>query len=498
MSKHDAPAMENPMPDEERLSVEQQQLEEGEEEQQEQRQAPAQVEFKEGGYGWVVVAAVASNPPFLFFLNAHTWGLNSAYAVFLAHYIKTNTFQTTDIGYAFIGGLSLSIAFLVSPLATFLAGWDKYGTRLTMFTGIIFEVIAFVGSSFATKLWHIILAQGVSFGIGLGLTFVTSAPVPAQWFHKKRSLANGWVASGSGFGGLIYSLATNAMIQNIGLAWTFRTLAIICFVVNGVATFFIRDRNKAVRSVHIAFNWKLFKRPSFIMFQLWVSLSLIGYTILVFSIVAYCQAVGLTPSQASLVGALFNLAQGLGRPAIGLSSDAVGRLNIANMGTLLSGLLCLFVWTFGARTFAGCIVFALLSGLVAGVLWATVSPICAEVVGLAMIPSALSVTWLVLVLPATFAEVIGLSLRTSGTWGYRNVQLFTGFLYIGAFLFGWTLRAWKVWELEQAHLDKEQRELAIRDDGVIPSTRLRRHASRASTVKEKVLHLRGLWAAQRV
>lgn len=52
MSKHDAPAMENPMPDEERLSVEQQQLEEGEEEQQEQRQAPAQVEFKEGGYGW--------------------------------------------------------------------------------------------------------------------------------------------------------------------------------------------------------------------------------------------------------------------------------------------------------------------------------------------------------------------------------------------------------------------------------------------------------------
>lgn len=481
------------MPDEERLPVEQQQQEEQEQEQQVQQrqQAPAEAEFKEGGYGWVVVAAV-------FVLNAHTWGLNSAYAVFLAYYIRTNAFQTTDIGYAFIGGLSLSVAFLVSPLATFLAGWDKYGTRLTIFTGIIFEVIAFVGSSFATKLWHIILTQGISFGIGLGLTFVTSAPVPAQWFQKKRSLANGWVASGSGFGGLIYSLATNAMIQNIGLPWTFRTLAIICFVVNGIATFFVRDRNKAVRSVHVAFHWKLFRRPSFIMFQLWVSLSLIAYTILVFSIVAYCQVVGLTPSQASLVGALFNLAQGIGRPAIGLSSDAVGRLNIANIGTLLSGVLCLFLWTFGARTFAGCIVFALLSGLVAGVLWATVSPICAEVVGLAMIPSALSVTWLVMVLPATFAEVIGLGLRTSGTWGYRNVQLFTGFLYIGAFIFGWILRAWKVWELEQAHLDKEQRELAIRDDGVIPSTRLSRRASRASTVKEKVLHLRGLWAVQRV
>jgi MFS family permease len=140
----------------------------------------------------------------------------------------------------------------------------------------------------------------------MGLIFVASAPVPAQWFKKKRSLANGCTAAGSGFGGLIYSLATNAMIQNIGLAWTFRTLAIICFVVNGIASFFIRDRNQAVGSVHVAFNWKLFKRPSFMMFQLWLILSIIGYTILVFSIVAYCQVVGLSASQASLVGALFN------------------------------------------------------------------------------------------------------------------------------------------------------------------------------------------------
>ncbi|KAI0423756.1 major facilitator superfamily domain-containing protein [Xylaria sp. FL1042] len=460
--------------------------------QQEQRhQLPRTQEVKDGGYGWVVVTAVA-------FLNAHSWGINSSFAVFLAYYIKTNTFQSSDLGYAFIGGLSLSLAFVVSPLATFLAGWDKYGTRLTVFTGVIFETIAFIGSSFATELWHIILTQGVSFGIGLGFMFVSSAPVPAQWFHKKRSLANGWTAAGSGFGGLTYSLATNAMIERIGLAWTFRTLAIICFVVNGIASFFIRDRNHAVGAVHVAFNWKLFKRPSFIMFQLWMIFSLIGYIILVFSIVAYCQAVGLTSSQASLVGALFNLAQGLGRPAVGLSSDSVGRLNIANLCTLWCGLLCLFVWMFGARTFAGCLIFALLSGSVAGTMWATVTPICAEVVGLALIPSALSITWLVLVLPATFAEVIGLSLRSPGTWGYRDVQLFTAFMYIGAFIFGWILRAWKVWELERARLDKEHRELAVLDDGVVPSTELRRHASRASTVKEKVLHLRGLWAVQRV
>lgn len=90
----------------------------------------------------------------------------------------------------------------------------------------------------------------------------------------------------------------------------------------------------------------------------------------------------------------------------------------------------------------------------------------------------MSLTFLVLVLPATFAEVIGLSLKKSGPRAYLDVQVFTGFMYMGAFAFGmfemsfaycldgpistlceqanlfesgWALRAWKVQELEEAH-----------------------------------------------
>ncbi|KAI2616562.1 MFS general substrate transporter [Hypoxylon sp. NC1633] len=453
-----------------------------------------QEEFKEGGYGWFVILGV-------FLLNAHTWGLNSSYAVFLAYYLRTGAFGTSQLGYAFIGGLSISIALLASPLATSLVGWERCGTRPTIFAGGVFVTIGFIGSSFATELWHLILSQGVSFGLGMGLSFVASAVVPPQWFVKRRSFANAIGASGSGFGGLCYSLATNAMISNIGLPWTFRILAIISFVANSVASFLIRDRNKAIGSVHVAFNWKLFKRVQFLLFQGWVFLSLAGYIILVFSIVDYCQSVGLSPSQASLVGALFNLAQGFGRPIIGLSSDSIGRLNVANLSTLFCGLLCFFFWIFGAKSMATCIIFALLSGSVAGVVWATIAPVCAEVVGLALIPSALSVTWLVLVLPATFAEVIGVSLRHPGPGGYLKVQLFTASMYTGAFIFGWLLRAWKVWELETARLDKEQRELAIRDDGSLSSVlehELRNSDPRNPTTNRPLSIVKGLWAIQRV
>ncbi|CAN9191062.1 unnamed protein product [Alternaria alternata] len=84
-----------------------------------------------GGYGWVCVAAVAT-------INGHTWGLNSAYAVFLAHYLSTSAFPgATPLQYAFIGGLSISQALIVSPVATLTT--RRWGTRTTLFIGVGFE-----------------------------------------------------------------------------------------------------------------------------------------------------------------------------------------------------------------------------------------------------------------------------------------------------------------------------------------------------------------------
>ena len=38
-------------------------------------------EIPDGGYGWVCTACV-------FFINAHTWGINSSYGVFLSYYLN--------------------------------------------------------------------------------------------------------------------------------------------------------------------------------------------------------------------------------------------------------------------------------------------------------------------------------------------------------------------------------------------------------------------------
>ena len=198
----------------------------------------------------------------------------------------------------------------------------------------------------------------------------------------------------------MYSLATNAMIQNISLGWAFRILGILAFVVNFICAILIKDRNKAIGTSQLAFDYRLFKRSEFLLVLGWGFFSMLGYIVLLFSLPNYALSIGLSPSQGSIIGALLNLGQGLGRPAVGIFSDSAGRINIAGFLTFICGLLCFVVWIF-AKTFGVLIFFAIIVGTLAGTFWTTIAPVGAEVVGLKELPSALSITWVVLVLPTT-------------------------------------------------------------------------------------------------
>ncbi|GJC91114.1 putative transporter MCH2 [Colletotrichum liriopes] len=445
-----------------------------------------QVEFKEGGYGWVVVGCV-------FLINAHTWGLNSSYAVFLAYYLNSGAFPgASPIALAFVGGLSFSVALLIAPIVTFCI--PRIGTQATLSIGVVVQAAALVGASFTTQIWHLLLSQGIGFGVGMGFTFNSTVGVVPQWFVIRRSFANSIATAGSGLGGLIYSLGANAMIRNIGLPWAFRILAILSFVVNGACCLMIKDRNKALGSVHIAFHKDIFKRIEFWLFVSWGFFGLFGYVISVFSLADYAQTVGFSASQGSIVSAMFNLSQGIGRPIIGLVSDRFGRINVAGLGTLIAGLATFFIWIFAGKYFAGTIIFALF-GAFAGVLWPTVGPVGAEVVGIQLLPSALSIFWIILVIPATFAEPIALTIKTSGIDAYLNVQLFTGFMYIAAFLSIWFLRVWKIRELETIALSEEQQEDALRNNDAVSLTTSRRTGPKPGIVRSM---FKGMVNMQRV
>lgn len=118
----------------------------------------------DGGYGWVVAAAV-------FLANAHTWGLSAAWGIFLEHYLTVQKFPgATNFQFALIGGLSISQALLVGPIV--VSSQRRFGTRNTMLLGSLIIFAALISAGAAEQIWQLIVSQGIVFGFGLGAVYL--------------------------------------------------------------------------------------------------------------------------------------------------------------------------------------------------------------------------------------------------------------------------------------------------------------------------------------
>lgn len=321
---------------------------------------------------------------------------------------------------------------LIAPLATYLC--NRISHRFVLVIGTILEVISLVTSSFVKTNWQLFLSQGACFGFGMGLCFCGSVGITSHWFKKRRSLVNGIASSGSGIGGLVYSLAVGKMIPQFGFPWTMRTLGILCFVINMACANLLRTPSPAISSSKGSpFRISIILRLDYFLLLGWAFLSALGYVVLLFSMSSFSVAIGLSQQQGSLASALLSLGQAIGRPAIGVLSDYFGRINVALIASLLTGVLSLVLWIFvdslGLTYF-----FSITVGLFAGTLFATAAPLVAEVVGLQDLGAGLGILWFALCPPTTVAEAIALQLRDSSRESkpYLRVQLFVGFMYLGS------------------------------------------------------------------
>lgn len=70
----------------------------------------------------------------------------------------------------------------------------------------------------------------------------TVSITPAQYFNRKRGLANGIVFAGGGLGGAVTSYVLDILIHRVGLAWTYRILGFVTLLTGLPAAWFIRER----------------------------------------------------------------------------------------------------------------------------------------------------------------------------------------------------------------------------------------------------------------
>lgn len=293
--------------------------------------------------------------------------LSQSYGVYLAYYLSEDYFpEATSIDFALIGGFNFSMAMLLAPAVTIIA--RKYSTKLPMLLGLGLLAAGYVSASFSKRIWQLYLSQGVLIGFGVGFIYIPSIAIISQWFDKKRSLANGISAAGSGIGGLIFSFMDEEIIQKISLAWALRLTAIISCSVLIVAILLIRNRNKAIQPSQRAFDIKLLRRLDVLLLLSWSFLSMLGYITLLFSLPDYARSIGLSDSQASTVNAILSLGTAIGRPLIGVGSDYLGRIKVAGGLTWLCGITCFAIWL-PASSYGVLLFFAFINGAILGVFW---------------------------------------------------------------------------------------------------------------------------------
>lgn len=255
---------------------------------------------------------------------------------------------------------------LLAPLATYLT--RKFGKRSVLVCGSVLQCSGYVAASFATKVWHLYLSQGLLVGCGIGFIVIPSMAILSQWFSKKRSLANGISSAGSGVGGMILTWGTASMIRSMGLAWALRTTGLVTLVATITATTFIRDRNRQIRPTQLAFDVTLLRRYEVILLLSWAFISMFGYITLLFSLADFAASIRLSHSQAIDIIGFLNLGTAVGRPLIGIFSDRFSRINTAAVLTLICGLICFALWL-PATSFGLTVFFALVCGAILGVFW---------------------------------------------------------------------------------------------------------------------------------
>jgi MFS family permease len=237
-----------------------------------------------------------------------------------------------------------------------------------MLAGAVMFGGGYISASFATRIWQLYLSQGTLVGLGVGFIYVPSIAVLSQWFAKRRSVANGISAAGSGIGGLSFSFAIGAMIDNLGVSWALRITGLCGLVANLLSASFIRDRNKIIRPKQHPFDASLLRRADVILLLLWAFFSMFGYIALLYSLSDFALSIGLSRSQATQVTALLNMGTALGRPLIGVASDRFGRFGVSTTLTLVCGIACLVIWI-PAASFGVTVFFGILSGGILGVFW---------------------------------------------------------------------------------------------------------------------------------
>ncbi|WRT66784.1 uncharacterized protein IL334_003747 [Kwoniella shivajii] len=326
-------------------------------------------EYPEGGYGWIVVGCCMT-------FAALTMGWGVCFGVFQAHYAQYEyPGQTSKL--SLIG----SLFTLLQNITSFVAG-----KRVLFVSAFVYWLALFL-ASWSTKLWQVILTQGVLTGIGVGICQPMFFSLPSQWFHKRRGLVSGLTVAGAGFGGGFGTLIVRALIKAVGAHKTLLIYSFINLTLMLVATLLMRTRPSSpearMKGEGPWVDKRVWTMLSFHFLALCILLHSFGYLTVLYYLTQYMKGLSDVP-KGDILGALplslLNFCAGLGRISIGYAADRLGAMNTFAFLCFGSFAAVLALWL-PAHSYGVIVGFGIVYGLLAPASYTLVPMAAAETFG---------------------------------------------------------------------------------------------------------------------
>lgn len=166
---------------------------------------PNKQKIPDGGWGWVVVFSS-------FVISMIADGISFSFGLLYVELL--NEFGASKSMTSWIGSLFMAIPLLSGPIMSSLV--DRYGCRRMSIIGGSLSALGFVMSSYVRSIYVMYVTFGVIAGLGLGMNYVTAVVSIAYWFEKRRNLAMGLGACGTGVGTFVYAPLTSYFINEFG------------------------------------------------------------------------------------------------------------------------------------------------------------------------------------------------------------------------------------------------------------------------------------------
>lgn len=338
----------------------------------------ADADVPDGGYGWAVIFACAT-------VTWWTVGFSYSWGILQREFVEDGL--STPGTLAFVGSVG---SCLNGALAIFGGRLVRtLGAQTAGLLGVGLVGLALLLSSFSTKnLGGLFFCTGVILGAGKSLSYMMISVIPAQYFSRRRGLANGIVLAGGGVGGAITSLALEALVQRLGPAWAYRVLGFATLATGIPAALVIKER-VPVRSSGFV-EWSLFKNPSFVLIIFTGFIGMFPSMVPPVFLPLYSRSIGLSPGTGAGLLAGFNFASAMGRVICGLLCDKLGALNTLFLSFMLSAITMLVLWPASA-TVGPLAVFVVLQGIANGGFFATMPTVVGNVFGSARVSVAMGV-----------------------------------------------------------------------------------------------------------